>query len=218
MKDLRKEQDKARELQIKLAQDQRAEDLSLAKYGHESKRFEDAEQRKERTEKLKLAQDLEVAQMHDRTLRAGHAITAANSANSLALDKQRLEYSEPYMRAEYAKLYTQVQNEKDPAKKALLEQKLKGMEQSHTALSQYAGLNGQKLNNKTAEAIRDDYQNYLKANGLTIQDYPLEKYLNDIRVPQSTIDMVMGSPAGGQYGGDIQTSAKAELIKRGLLK
>lgn len=77
MKDLRKEQDKARELQIKLAQDQRAEDLSLAKYGYESKRFEDAEQRKERTEKLKLEQDMKIAQMHDSTLRAGQALTAA---------------------------------------------------------------------------------------------------------------------------------------------
>ena len=212
MKDLRKEQDKARELQIKLAQDQRAEDLSLAQYGYESKRFEDAEQRKERTEKLKLDQDLKIAQMHNDILLAELAITAKNSANSLELDKQKLEYSEPYMRAEYAKLFTQAQNEKDPAKKALLEQKLKGMAQAHIVLNQYTGLDGQKLNNKTAEAMRDDYQNYLKANGLTIQDYPLEKYLNDIRVPQNIIDTVIGSSNSSSPKNVIRYDAKGNRI------
>lgn len=170
MKDLRKEQDKARELQIKAAQLQDEKDLAIAKFGVESKHSDDIQARQDRNTDKQIASHEKIAQLQADVTRAGQAITAANSANSLALDKQRLEYSEPFMRAEYAKLYTQAQNEKDLAKKALLEQKLKGIEQSYTALNQSAGLNGIKQDQKLAFDYENAWQDYL--SGKQYQDLP----------------------------------------------
>ena len=77
VKDLRKEQDKAKELQIKAAQLQDERDLAIAKFGVESKHSDDIQARQDRNTDKQIASHEKIAQLQADVTRAGHAITAA---------------------------------------------------------------------------------------------------------------------------------------------
>ena len=127
----------------------------------------------------------EIHKLDNQVQMRGQDISAGNAANSLALRKQELEYSEPYQRAVYADLFTQAQNEKDPTKKAFLESKLKGMEQSHANLNQYRGLNA---DNKLALDYENEWQKYLSGKEYADLERGMSKndFINMLKGASST--------------------------------
>ena len=179
-KEFRKAQEKQFEIQSQLESAQRRERSDIYKYGAESKRADQANDRTVELAKAGAENQYKLHQLDNEVQIRGQNISAGNAANSLALQKEQLRYSEPYQRAQYADLYTKAQAETDPNKKAALEAQLKGMEQSHTALNQYAGLYGTKQVAKSIEDARDNYTNYLGKNGLTIADLPFGDYLKQM--------------------------------------
>ena len=184
-KEFRKAQEKQFEIQSQLEAAQRRERSDIFKYGAESKRADQSNDRTVELAKASAENQYKLHQLDNEVQMRGQDISAGNAANSLALRKQELEYSEPYQRAVYADLFTQAQNEKDPTKKAFLESKLKGMEQSHANLNQYRGLNA---DNKLALDYENEWQKYLSGKEYADLERGMSKndFINMLKGASST--------------------------------
>ena len=202
-KEFRKAQEKQFEIQSQLESAQRRERSDIYKYGAESKRADQSNDRTVELAKAGAENQYKLHQLDNEVQIRGQNISAGNAANSLALQKEQLRYSEPYQRAQYADLYTKAQAETDPNKKAALEAQLKGMEQSHAALNQYRGLNA---DNKLAFDYENEWQKYLSGKEYTDLDRGLTK--------DAFFNMLKGS-VGASPSQQLKTSSGTPYSMRG---
>lgn len=93
MKDLRKEQEKARELQIKGAQLQDERNLAIAKFGAESKHSDDIQDRQDRNTDKQIASHEKIAQMQNDVAKQQLKIseTTAGRPTEASLTQQYIE-------------------------------------------------------------------------------------------------------------------------------
>lgn len=89
-KDLRKDQDKYLEIQAKLGQAQREEDLAALKYGTDSVKFDKAEANKERLQREELASREKIYAGNNAATIEAAKIRTKDETNSLAFHNRRL--------------------------------------------------------------------------------------------------------------------------------
>lgn len=229
MNKLEDAKDKSFDIQAKLEEAQRAEQLAAANYGLSSVKADKAADRTEKLEQKKLDAQMDVAKLKDATDRLQIAASTANAANSLGMRQKELEGSENYLRTQYANLYDKAQNETDPNKKAQLENQLKGLERSislgssranqtltpSTVLNSYderikgllTQLSNPALSSKDRLALQEELNAYKKASTDIMKQHGYG------------IDVGAGLPVGGaNQTNNIQSQATEIARKRGLIK